>query len=53
MQIEPRKAIKIVILLISTFIADKLVGFNITNIPNQPITNEEIRFLVIFSLINW
>ena len=51
MKIEPRKAIKIVIFLISTFIADKCVGFNIISTPNHPITNEKNRFLDIFSFI--
>ena len=52
MQIAPRNAMKIATFSISTFIFDSWLGFNITNIPIQPIIKAKIILRVILSFIN-
>ena len=47
----PRKAINTDNLSRSMFKLDNWYGFKIINIPNQPVTDAIIRFLLIFSLI--
>ena len=47
----PRNAIDMVNLSSSMFKLDNCDGFKIINIPNQPVKDATIIFLVIFSLI--
>ena len=52
MQIAPRNAIEIETFSISILIFDNWFGFNIINIPIQPIIKAKIILRVIFSFIN-